>query len=313
MNPTSNQPIDIYECPKHQDGKLPLAYMIAVMTAAQGGAPVQTINEGEQWETLTTKPLWAWNECAYRIDPASRPAPTHPDFNYPIGGLVVCLGPNAKMHSGNETLFTTGRVYRVVKGGDGRPAVLPDDGSYGGFGLFNWCLASQAEQDVFYLAPGHNPAKLTVQQVGEGYRLLTASEIGARLDAMGTVGTNVLTSHPIQYWTGHVWDNSCHATSVAYVYRTKLSPTELAALIAPRPKVKVPLTPDDIPAVCWVRHVGEETTCRLVTAIETRGVWISESSRAHGDMITYDDLMRGREYSSDRRTWRPAHKEVRQS
>lgn len=91
------------------------------------------------------------------------------------------------------------------------------------------------------IAPGHNPAKLTVEQVGEGWRLLDPDEIkdGSAL-------------YEIEAWGGIIWLNN-----LAYVghvqcrtYRTKLTRQELAALREPYR----PYAPGESPVMFWTKR-----------------------------------------------------------
>lgn len=85
--------------------------------------------------------------------------------------------------------------------------------------------------------------------------------------------------------------------------------------IAPEPR-RVPLTADDIPAVCWVRfHFGrcndkgvlEIPPTWLVTAVTGNGIEVSAA------WSTFDELMtEGAEYSTDRKNWKPCWKEVQE-
>ena len=65
------------------------------------------------------------------------------------------------------------------------------------------------------ISPGHNPDKLTEEQVGvkDGWRLLEADEIileGRYLDG-------------IEFWDETKWLNGCHGDSKPFTYRTLLS------------------------------------------------------------------------------------------
>lgn len=72
--------------------------------------------------------------------------------------------------------------------------------------------------------------------------------------------------------------------------------------IKPEP-TRVPLTSEDIPAVCWIR--SKDSAELLVYHIDGLGINCREGRR------NYDELMRnGVEYSSDRKTWLPCYKEV---
>jgi hypothetical protein len=94
------------------------------------------------------------------------------------------------------------------------------------------------------IAPGHNPAKLTVQQVGKGYRLLTLEEIAAPQR-----------KRYVQYWgNGRFYDilyeSSNH--SARDTYRTNLPPGKYI-----QRKRIVPKTLEDFPRQPFWRKLGE--------------------------------------------------------
>lgn len=75
--------------------------------------------------------------------------------------------------------------------------------------------------------------------------------------------------------------------------------------IAPE-KQKVPLTPDDIPPVCWVKFTTADGGIRhrMVIDVDDRGV-----AFAGGLGVTFLGLMQN-EYSTDRKTWKSCYKEI---
>ncbi len=227
-----------------------------------------------------------------------------------LGDHAVCLGPNSSMHTPttNFVLFETGRVYPCAKG---HPVGLHCQ--WAGCGLFNWRRASAAELAAHLggrIADGHNPAGLTIQQVGDGWRLITPIELNARGVWRASTGTNI-TTHDIQMWndSDKTWDirSSVAGDNPQVTYRTKLSAAELAALIAPPVKRKVPLTPDDLPSVCWVRWTETPMAHYLITAMTPKAIAISPH---HSNWLDWPYLMTSMEYSSDRKTWRGAYNEV---
>ncbi len=223
------------------------------------------------------------------------------------GDHVVCLGPNSSMHTPhiNLSLYQTGRVYPVVR--DRNPE--REGGFTSGCGLFNWRRALDHERPP---AEGHNPHGLTVTQVGLGWRLMTPDEVRARDTYSKSHAMPAI--YDMQMWndTDEVWDtgSAVNGSNLKVTYRTKLSPTDLAALIAPRPKVKVPLTSDDLPSICWVRWTETPDTHCLVTAVTPRAIAIAPH---HSNWLDWTYMMKAMEYSPDRRTWRAAYKEVNQS
>lgn len=80
------------------------------------------------------------------------------------------------------------------------------------WGDYNYRLAPDPLDAI---APGHNPAKLTVRQVGEGFRLWSEDEIGSPSDAK------------TKYWDGIRWHEVAFqgaATCAEDTYRTRKPP-----------------------------------------------------------------------------------------
>ena len=79
-----------------------------------------------------------------------------------------------------------------------------------------------------------NPSNLTDEQVGvrDGWRLLTKAEVEAR----NSVPNGIKCTDQIQMWflSSETWSKGCDGNNPKYSYRTKLSPADLAALIAPK-------------------------------------------------------------------------------
>lgn len=74
--------------------------------------------------------------------------------------------------------------------------------------------------------------------------------------------------------------------------------------IAPEPR-KVPLTADDIPAVCWVRENDGRTVSYLITSVGDEGVHSGIGWLGFDTLKAYEY-----QYSSDRKNWLPCWKEV---
>lgn len=86
----------------------------------------------------------------------------------------------------------------------------------------------------FIVAPGHNPDRVLVTDVGEGYRLLDPDEI-----------KNGPPLKEIEAWGGSDWFNGLDHSGNApmHTYRTKLSRQELESLRNPKPAWKMPEPP----------------------------------------------------------------------
>lgn len=74
--------------------------------------------------------------------------------------------------------------------------------------------------------------------------------------------------------------------------------------IKTEPKL-VPLTQEDIPAICWIRSIGFNRAY-LVTLVSNIEIVMYGDNRPI--TLSYDNLTNGWEYSSDRKTWLPCHK-----
>jgi hypothetical protein len=161
-------------------------------------------------------------------------------------------------------------------------------------------------------AAGHNLRDLTVSQVGDGWRLLTTDEIKARdayANALPYDRQSSITTSVIQMWQDapSAWDtsSSVRGGNLGVIYRTKLSPSDLAALIAPPVKRKVPMTSDDYPSIFWIRGPGVRQAALVTSVADYGALWT-------GAPIgwTPERAMEELEYSTDRKTWYPCHKEV---
>ena len=81
--------------------------------------------------------------------------------------------------------------------------------------------------------------------------------------------------------------------------------------IKPSKNQRVPLTPADIPPVCWLRTHTDFSRAYLVGLVARLEVAITDYSR--NERVSYDRLFENHwEYSSDRVNWRPCYKEVEQ-
>lgn len=150
------------------------------------------------------------------------------------------------------------------------------------------------------ICAGHNPDRLTEEQVGvaEGWRLLTEEEQKERVGKRGEFSIEGWIDNKWDdLWCGGPWIGRCGLTT----YRTKRPP----GYFLPKPKARVPLTADDIPApICWLRQGSGAP--RLVTEIHGDGVYCGFSSwlgfkKLHESEATY---------SADRREWKPCSKEA---
>jgi hypothetical protein len=185
-------------------------------------------------------------------------------------------------------------------------------GSNGWFGAHRFRLLTSDEVTAHLAnqkADGHNPHGLTISQVGDGWRLLTRAEIEARTH----VSNKELRTSSIKMWAtdsrinpGHWSKCEVCGNDLGHTYRTQLSPSDLAALIAPKPMRKVSMTSNDYPPIFWVREKGSDSVARLAIRVKYDG----QVSTADGHWESPDEMASMYEYSADRKTWHPCYKEV---
>jgi len=124
---------------------------------------------------------------------------------------------------------------------------------------------------------------MTTEQMIE---VMTAFTKGVAIEVLRSNGSWEQTACPIWNWS--------HCK-----YRIKPS------------KKLVPLTPADIPPVCWLRTHTDFSRAYLVGLVAQLEVAITDYSR--NERVSYDRLFETHwEYSSDRVNWRPCCKEVEQ-
>lgn len=166
------------------------------------------------------------------------------------------------------------------------------------------------------IAAGHNPAKLTEDQVGikEGWRLLERDEIKERVMDLG--------KGKLQVWIrgNQAWREGWYQGSdESCIYRTKLSRADLAAFDTPSTPTgntkfpsmkKVPLEPKDFGPITWIRASEDDEYPAMVTMI---GPSIFSFVGSYGICLSrsYSFLMnKGWEYSPDLVNWYPCYKEI---
>jgi len=87
--------------------------------------------------------------------------------------------------------------------------------------LFDWRIKPDP------IAEGHNPDKLTVSQVGEGWRLLVEEEINIKRSPFNYISG-------IQIHSCGLWRGDCSANNYNYAYRTQQPP----GYFLPKPEPK---------------------------------------------------------------------------
>lgn len=146
------------------------------------------------------------------------------------------------------------------------------------------------------IAPGHNPDKLTVNQIPPGHRLLDPDEIKKRISLKNQKISKWIRKN--QNWNEH-YAGCCEDNT----YCTPHSREHLAALDNPP---KQPLTIEDFPPgfVYWIRHDSWKQNIRtLITYIGNYEIGFNNGN------IEYHKLIDNWEYSNDNGlTWKPCYK-----
>lgn len=140
------------------------------------------------------------------------------------------------------------------------------------------------------IAPGHNPHKLTVAQVGEGWRLLDEDEV--KYWGKKWIPHTRLWIEQTKQWSEVDNKLGWMAGSDRFL-STRLTREELAAL--DKPKMRAWSDQEDVPLNCWIS--AEHGAHFLVTEVHIGGV-------VAGRYLTWKELGRAR-YSTDRVTWQP--------
>ncbi len=143
------------------------------------------------------------------------------------------------------------------------------------------------------IAPGHNPDKLTVEQVGEGY-WLPEWEVLSKIPPHKRIEI-------VQFWNIIVceWQSPvCSQIGNEETYRTRLTREELLKLIAPKKRL---IRVEELPAVCWVS--GAPALCKdrvIVTGVHIEQQRVFFSRIAVGVKELHEQNSK---YSSDLKTW----------
>lgn len=105
------------------------------------------------------------------------------------------------------------------------------------------------------------------------------------------------------FWIDDVGWHSV-ASSIAQGLRVRIKPVKPA-------KKRIPLTAEDIPAVCWVR-CGSKGTCtdRLVLGVSCNEITFLDMSEKQGARVMPFKHLMLWEYSEDRKNWKAAYKET---
>lgn len=168
---------------------------------------------------------------------------------------------------------------------------------------YQYRLAQHVPVRVDPIAPGHNPDRLTVSQVGEGWRLLESDEL--------TTDRAILSREPhvqLRCIDG-TWANSFGHTE-KFCQRTRLSRAELAALDAPaKPEIIRWDCADDIPGpICFIR--AWDGYWAMIVAADADGFYAYHPNFPKGERHRYCNLGPYL-HSTDLKEWKPCTKEVR--
>lgn len=144
------------------------------------------------------------------------------------------------------------------------------------------------------IAPGHNPDKLTVEQVGEGWWL-------PEWEVLEKV-TESQRSNNLEFWHDDTqkWLTPRGSGKCAKIctYRTRLTRDELLALITPKKRL---LRVEELPAVCWV---GDKTSSpRLVHYRDYKQQGISYMATVDNPVGIEILAQLNIKWSSDLKTW----------
>lgn len=154
------------------------------------------------------------------------------------------------------------------------------------------------------IAPGHNPDNLTVEQVGEGWRLLDENEI--------VEGPSLV---EIEVWqmAADAWYKNFHGHLKDLTYRTKLSREALHKLrFPPKPPTtrRVPLGPADFPPGTLLRtNLNKKECLGLVTETNNR-ILVAFRTAYEYHCFTTDTYGHYTRSLDGGKTWLPCYKEI---
>jgi len=210
--------INIHEYPS--DESLVPAYRIAVMQAALEGKEVECYNLtrlNPLWTRIISEPIWDWSNNHYRITPPAI-APGH----NPAKLTVDQIGEGYRTLSveENDALESARGVT------DGLEFWLDGQWRYGGTGGTDTFTYRTACPEGYFLpkpviADGFNPAGLTVEQIGAGYRTLSEEEATYLQGLRGDTPVSGL-----EYFSDYrkVWNQEAVGDSRVMTYRTTNPP-----------------------------------------------------------------------------------------
>jgi len=161
---------------------------------------------------------------------------------------------------------------------------------------FDWINFRYRLTPTSPLAAGHNPDKLTEEQVGvkDGWRLLAPEEIGKATDKQ-------LKKWPISGWEKGKWDIGYCGFILDTTYRTK---APIGFYLQPATRPLTARDWDKYPIV-WVKHKENQcNTAYLVFCVEDECFAFNPVS---DETIEWDDSEQTSQYlwSPDRIDWRP--------
>lgn len=164
--------------------------------------------------------------------------------------------------------------------------------------------ASTHETSPPEIAPGHNPAGLTVEQIPSGRRLMTEEEV--RRDRKN----HRRQQGEIWWWIDKSkWDEGAYWMNGNDPENTYCVPIDWVDPLLPKPKRTVPWDkPEDVPGpVCYLRHYSwPQGECQIVNAYSVFGL---QHCGRTGNIDWYS-LFAQFTHSTDRKTWLPCTKEV---
>lgn len=275
--------------------------------------PKQFLGRGGRWADVTDNcVIWSLDSDVYRI----KPSPIAPGHN-PDKLTVDQIQEGHRLMTGEEVLFGEKHPSVNRRAGSGILAYEKYSGQWLGGGYcgsskgITYCVPidwkdplAQANNAASAIAEGHNPHKLTEEQVGvsDGYRLLSEEET-RRFIETGEAITGT------EWWTVGNWQVSPRGwyAEMCSTLRTKNPPGHY--LPKPKKLIRKPCGPEHFPPGTVVRTKGQHHWQLVVWCREDGICGISKSGEACIEGFSH--FVNTTERSLDNgKTWLPCYVEV---
>jgi len=294
------------------------------MLVASGGAPIPGLRfrdypENKPWESIPSRSLCGvisgtqypfrtegtgWRECVKEVSIADGNNPANlTDDQVGAGYRLLTLEEITNI----SNLNVLGQLHAVFPFGDRQMWITtgasPRWNDYAD-GTDDIATYRTSRPAGYFLpkkiAEGHNPRKFTIDQVGEGWRLLSVEEFQSFEEGRSFEG--------LEFWhfgdaNWRVRPENFGPLAVRAMYRT----SKPAGFYLPKPKKLVPWTFATAPkGLVLTRSKGLPEVACLIVSWNRTGVKIPE-----GFYYAYSTLLEGNEISTDGGvTWKPAGTEV---